>query len=208
MLDMVLPVLAVGGMVGVFIGLIVLVRWLGRVVHRSIEAFAAAHPSLTYAHDVLQPSCTGTFEGRALQVANELMVLPWGRDNRAIPMFVVRLSVAGAPERLWMGKAPLQGSPQPPRQALGLGELDGSVYAVVDQGTEAQARAWLSPARQAALRTALTEQSRSGIIEVQNLFLEEGQLILRMTHMKKAKAAWIEECVRELLPHAAAIEAG
>ena len=41
-----------------------------------------------------------------------------------------------------------------------------------------------------------------------DLFLEEGELVLRMTHMEKADAAWIEECVRELLPLAAAIEAG
>ncbi len=208
MLDLILPVLAVSGMIGVFIGMIVLLRWLRRAVHRSIQAFAALYEGLTYVDDPLQPSCSGTFEGRELRVANEVSVLPWGRHDRAVPMFVVCLRIQGAPSRLWMGLAPLQGTPQPPRAWLKLGaDFDQAVYAVVE-GAEDEARAWLTPTRQAAIRAAFTEQSHAGIIEVQSLFLQEGELILRMTHMKEANAAWIERCARGLLPHAAAIEAG
>ena len=75
MLEMVLPILAVGGLVAFFGALILLLRWMRRVVHRSIEGFAKAH-GLRYLDSALEPACEGRFKGRELRVANEQYMVP------------------------------------------------------------------------------------------------------------------------------------
>ena len=201
---MILPVLVIAGLIGFFVGLIVLVRWLGRAVHRSIEGYAT-QAGLTYTDDKLFPACEGRIEGRHVRVANEIIPVPWGRKSRPVPMFVVEVGIDGAPPRMWLGKAPLHGSAQPPRQQISVLTVDEFAYVVTE--TPEEARVWLSRERAQALKALVDAFTRRGAIEVDNVFVEEGKVVLRMTHMKKAKAAWIAEVVDGLTVHAKALSA-
>jgi len=198
-MDLIAPVLAVLGFIVVFGGLFGLVRWLGRVVHRSIEAFAKQH-GLTYTEHKINPRCEGEFEGRRIRVANELGVYPWGFKLRAMPMFVVYVHVGG-PEKVWHG-AQFKGlATQPPRQVVSVNpSFDAEVFTLAED--PAAAIAWLTAPRQQAIRQVVQSFKRDGLIELDRVFIEEGWLVFRTTHMQKAKASWIEEVVRALLPHA------
>lgn len=204
MMDMLLPVAVFAGLFGFFAGLVVLIRWLRRAVHRAFEGFARVR-GLTYTDHPRTPSCAGEIDGRTVRVANEVVAVPWGVKSRPVPMFVVSVQIHGAPQRLWLGKLPLQNPVQPPRQQVSVLTVDPFAY-VVTEDAEA-ARVWLSRARADALKATLDRFCRAGAIELDSVFVEEGSLVFRASHMQKASPAWIGQQVDELIAHARALEA-
>ena len=207
MMDLVAPVLAVLGFVVVFGGLFGLVRWLGRVVHRAIEAFAKQH-GLSYHDDKIRPLCEGEFEGRTVRVANEIGVYPWGFKLRAVPMFVVYVEVRGAPSGAWLA-AQFGGAVQTDgtRQIVEVDpSFDSEVFTIA--ADPEGVRAWLTAPRKQAIRRMVQTFKRDGVIEQDRVFVEEGWIVFRTSHMQKARASWIEEVVRALLPHAHDLEVG
>lgn len=200
------PVCGVLGFIALFGALVFLIRWLGRVVHRSIEAFAKQH-GLTYVDDKIRPHCEGVFDGRRVRVANEIGVYPWGFELRAMPMFVVYVSIEGEPApRTWLG-AQFGGAihAKAPRALIEVNpSFDAEIFTITED--EVAARAWLTAPRQQAIRELVESFKRDGLIESDRVFIEEGQLVLRMTHMQKARASWIEEVVRALAAHAPGLD--